>query len=107
MSICRLCPNETLYGSTFCLECEAKYERIKHKKGPPAPITTAPFDIYVWAEFEELKRECLRRGKTVEQAREAVYKRAKEMQDQYDIGQYARAMKQQREAEIAQLAERI
>ncbi len=103
MSICRLCPNATLFGSTFCPECETKFRSAKR----PDPLTTAPFDIYVWAEFEEIKRQHLRRGESVDQVRAAVHKRAKEMQDRYDIGQRAKAIEQQREAEIARLAEQI
>ena len=107
MSICRLCPNATLYGSTFCPECEAKFERIKKEKGPPAPITTARFDIYNWAEFEEFKREQLSAGKTVEEVRQLVYERAKKFQERHDMIQRANAIEQQRAAAIAKQAEEI
>lgn len=107
MSICRLCPNATLYGSTFCPECEAKFERIKREKGPPTPITTARFDIYNWAEFEEFKREQLGAGKSAEEVKLLVYERAKRFQEQHDAIQRANAIEKQRAADIARQAEEI
>lgn len=103
MSTCRLCPNATLFENTFCPECEAKFRLAER----PAPLTTAPFDIFVWSELTLFKRQLLMRGNTKEQVAAAVYKKAEEMQKQYDIIQRANALERARAVDIAKLADQI
>jgi len=107
MSLCRLCGKGTFYESDFCPECQEKYRREMAEKGPPAPITTAPFSIHEWADYVRFKRHELREGKSVEAIRAAIYERAKKRQESYDTSQRATAAIARREAEIAKLADEI
>ncbi len=107
MSICRLCPNETLYGSTFCLECEAKYEQAR-KTSIPAPIKDPSlFTILTWCMLEELKRSELRAGKSISEVHKSVERRAAEVQAARDNYNAWKAREDQEEARIRALADKV
>lgn len=107
MSLCLVCGKDARYENEFCLECKEKFQKEMAAKGPPAPITTAPFDLLDWYAVIQLKRGALREGKTVEEVRALVYEWAKQRQESYDRGRAGYEFAKRREAEIARLADQI
>lgn len=107
MSLCLVCGKDARYENEYCVECQRKFEEEMATKGPPAPITTAPFRISDWLEVRNMKRRWVAQGKTIDEVRELLYEWAKKRQEIYDRTRAGYEFAKRREAEIAKIADEI